>query len=630
MNKTKRFLAGIIALSAVIFFSCNNLSNGKVIENGKPVLSNEKVSLSVAVDGMYTSAEIPGVSRNIMPIEWDEDGERIRSLKYVLTGSPVGTPFAMTEVPATAWSYDDIKDGNAKIDLDAIEWTLTLTAYQGYTDAANPGVIALQSNPKLVDLSTGAATVNFDLLPPSDTDATGDVAVTITFEMPSSFDHVIYGIYKNSLPATNTDVQLVDSTVTSITPITAKIGAGLTEVETGKYNFEYKTTDSAKVKAGKYSFNATFYAKVDGVDKVICFYSDSIQIDGGNLTKKDITISKEAFNAPAVNPTSLAVDYSYNNNGLNPVELTNSTVDGKYLATFTWDDNSDNELGFELVITDVAASTETVYDRDSTLKAGSLAASSETATVELETGKEYSAKIRAVNNFTTTSPSDSDYYSTTERIFLFTVAYNLDHGKIQKDASTSTADSIVTYVVPYTPYTATPVTPDLITKAADTVVYPYVFRTGYHFLKWYVNDPTETAYTAIPTPYTGNIVLTAYWQSELGVTISTPDYSTISDYKLVKKNTLDGLYDEAAVYEVDGKTTNTVTLTPNDGLTDVNWTIQNYTDSSEITTGKSVDGATKALTWTITGVDAATYRIAVSGKKDGENVTGNIYIKIER
>jgi len=619
MKKSNRFLTGIIALSAIILFSCNNLAGGKVFEKGRGIKADGKVTLSVAVDGMYTSAEIPGVSRNIMPVSWDDT--RKGNLTYVLTGSPVGTPFAMTEVPATAvWSYSDITGGTAKIDLDAVEWTLTLTAYQGYTDAANPGVIALQSNPKLVDLSTGATTVSFDLLPPSDTEATGDVNVKITFEMPASFDHVIYGIYAGSLPTSDP----VDSTVTSITPITAKVGAGLTEVETGKYNFEYKTTDTEKVKAGKYYFNATFYAKVDGADKVICFYSDSIQIDGGNLTEKTINISKEAFNAPAVNPTSLAVAYSYNNNGLNPVELTNSTVDGKYLATFTWDDNSDNELGFELVITDVAASAETVYDRASILKAGSLSASSETATVELETGKEYSAKIRAVNNFTTTSPVDSDYYSTTERIFLFTVAYNLDHGKIQKDASTSTADSIVTYVVPYTPYTATPVIPDLITKVADTVVYPYVFRTDYKFLKWYESAPTDEAYTAITVPSAGNIVLTAYWQSELGVTINTPDYSTISDYALVKD------YAEAAVYEVDGKTINTVTLTPNNGLTDVEWTIQNYTDSSEIITGKSVDGATKALTWTITGVDAATYRIAVSGTYNGETVTGNIYIKITR
>ncbi len=626
MKKSNRFLTGIIALSAIILFSCNNLAGGKVFEKGRGINADGKVTLSVAVDGMYTSAEIPGVSRNIMPVSWDEDGERIRSLKYVLTGSPVGTPFAMTEVPATAWSYDDIKDGNAKIDLDAVEWTLTLTAYQGYTDADNPGVIALQSNPKLVDLSTGATTVSFDLLPPSDTEATGDVNVKITFEMPASFDHVIYGIYAGSLPTSDP----VDSTVTSITPITAKVGAGLTEVVTGKYNFEYKTDNDNKVKAGKYSFNATFYAKVDGADKVICFYSDSIQIDGGNLTEKTINISKEAFNAPAVNPTSLAVAYSYNNNDLNPVELTNSTVDGKYLATFTWDDKSDNELGFELVITDVAeAAADPTYEpakytAASTLKAGSLSASSETATVELETGKEYSAKIRAVNNFTTTSPVDSDYYSTTERIFLFTVAYNLDHGKIQKDASTSTADSIVTYVVPCTPYTSSPVLPDLITKVADTVVYPYVFRTDYKFLKWYESAPTDEAYTAITVPSAGNIVLTAYWQSELGVTINTPDYSTISDYALVKD------YAEAAVYEVDGKTINTVTLTPNNGLTDVEWTIQNYTDSSEIITGKSVDGATKALTWTITGVDAATYRIAVSGTYNGENVTGNIYIKITR
>ena len=624
MNKTKQFFSGIIALSAVIFFSCTNLSNGKVIGNEKTVASNEKVSLSVAIDGMYTSAEIPGISRNIMPIGWDDD--RKANLTYVLTGTPVSA-FAMTEVPETAvWSYAQIKNGTAKIDLDAVEWNLTLTAYQGYTDVDNPGKIALQSNSKLVDLSTGATTVNFDLLPPSDTEATGDVDVTINFEMPTSFDHVIYGIYDGSLPTSDP----VASTVTSITPITAtaETDGGLSDLTGGKYSFEYKTTDSAKVKAGKYSFNATFYAKVDGADKVICFYSDSIQIDGGNLTEKTINISKEAFNSPAVNPTSLAIDYSYNNNGLNPVELTNTTVDGKFLAKFTWDDNSDNELGFELVITDLAeyaadpTYTPVKYTSASTLKAGSLSASSETATVELETGKKYSAKIRAVNSFTTAIPTDSDYYSSSEQIFLFTVAYKLNGGKIQKAADASTADSIVTYVVPYTPYVASPVVPVLIDKEPDPVDYPYVFRTNFNFLRWYETAP-DTAYTAITVPSAGNIVLNAYWQSTLGVTISTPDYSAIADCALVSG------YSEAAVCTIDGKTNNTVTLTPNDGLTGTTWKVYKYTDNTEIT-GVSTDSVTNVLTWTITGLDAGTYRIAVASTKNGEAVTGNIYIKITR
>lgn len=613
MNKTKRFLSGIIALSAVIFFSCNNLSNGKVISNETPVVSNEKVTLSVAVDGMYTSAEVPSVSRNIMPIAWDA---RKGNLTYVLTGTPV-SPFSMTEVPATAWSYADIQDGKAKIDLDAVEWNLTLTAYQGYADAANPGKIALQSNSKLVDLSTGAATVNFDLLPPSNTEATGDVNVTVVFEMPDSFDHVVYGIYDGNLP----DAAAVDTTVTAITPITAKVDDGLSEVETGKYSFDFKTDDANKVKAGKYSFNAIFYAKVDGADKVICFYSDSIQIDGGNLTQKTINISKAAFNAPAKAPTSLAVDYSYNNNGLNPVELTTNTVSDKFYATFTWDDNSDNETGFELVIND--GTNDTVYNSASTLIAGSLAASSTTATIELATGTEYSAKIRATNSFTTTSPADSDYFSSSERIFLFTVAYKLNGGKIQKAADASTADSIITYVVPYTPYATTPVTPALIEKEAATVVYPYVFRTNFNFLRWY-ETAADTAYTAIVTPTSGNIVLNAYWQSTLGVTVSTPDYSTIAHCALVSG------YSEAAVCTIDGKTNNTVTLTPNDGFTGTTWNVYKYTDNTEITSGVSSDSVTNVLTWTITGLDAGTYRIAVASTKNGEAVTGNIYIKITR
>ncbi|MBO4859460.1 MAG: hypothetical protein J5527_13190 [Treponema sp.] len=625
MSKTKRFLSGIIALSAVIFFSCNNLSNGKVISNEKPVVSNEKVTLTVAVDGMYTSAEKPGISRNIMPIDWSDT--RLGKLKYVLTGSPVDV-FEMTAVPATAvWDYANISatPSTAKIDLDAKEWNLTLTAYQGYTDADNPGEIALQSGVTPVDLRNGATTVTFDLLPPTtDTNATGDVDVKVIFEMPASFDHVIYGIYDGSLPTSDP----VASTVTSITPITAKIVNGvvdgLTDLTGGKYSFEYKTDDSNKVKAGKYSFNATFYAKVDGVDKVICFYSDSIQIDGGNSTEKTINISKEAFNSPAVNPTSLAIDYSYNNNGLNPVELTTNTVSDKFYATFTWTDASDNETGFELVIND--GTTDTTYNSSSTLVAGSLAAASSTATIELDTGKEYSAKIRATNSFT---PSTAGYFSSSDRIFLFTVAYKLDGGKIKKVADSSTADSIVTYVVPCAPYTTVPSnTPDLIEKEASSVVYPYVYRDNFVFKHWYADETAkDTAYNAITIPTSGNIVLNAYWQSTLGVTITTPDYSSVSNYALVLNQDPSVLPANAAVYSVNRITNTSITLTPNTGLTGVDWKILNLA-GTEITTGKTVDGATEALTWTFTGLEAGTYPVVVTGTYDGQAVTGNVYIKL--
>ena len=634
MKKSKRFLTGIIALSAIILFSCNNFTGGKVFERENPFVSGEKTLLTISIDKMLTSAQRNAlINENIMPSPWTT--ERAGNLTFTLTGGHFepGETEPSISVPAnTNFTYAELIGGSASILLDPTTWKLKLTAYKG-TD------VVLVSNEVNVNLYDGAKTATFTMaVPAAGSNATGSAAVTIKFIKPSNFARVVYGIYDGALP--NSDVVGTDVIASASDAEKTTLAADLTAVNAGIDSYSFTYTNTA-IKAGNYHFNATFY---DAADKIINFYSDSIQIDGGNETAKTIDIG-DSFNKPATKPTALTVAYSYNDTSYAAMKVDELTdpddIKDKFYATFTWDDASDNETGFELTITDTAAAAAnpdtyepTVYTSTSTVSAGSLAASSTSATIELDTGKVYTAKIRAVNYFT---PADSETTSLSGNVNLFTIAYTWGNNgdptinsTIKTGDTTQTAEDTVVYVVPLTTATGY----SLI--GSNTAVFPYIYRTGYEFIKWFDDDdPTEAAYT-LDNDNTGNIVLCAYWQSRLGVSIVMPNYSAVADYALVDS------YSEAAVRTISGaqadpETPVTLVLTPNTGLTDVTWTLYNNSDyENAITDNISVDDSTKVLTWTITdsvnsvSVAAGTYRIAVSGTKDGETVTGNIYIKITR
>ena len=638
MNKSKRFLVGIIALSAVILFSCKNFAGGKVAEKDITPVTSEKTLLTVSIDEMLTSAQKPAVSRNIMTSTWTT--EKASGLSFVLTGTKTAGS-ATNEVPASngenVFTYAQLIGGEASILLDSTTWYLTLTAY---TELEHTN-IALVSSQETVNLTGGApsAPLYFTMkVPTESTNAVGSAAITVEFIKPNNLTKIVYGLYDTSLPTSDAVATTVVTdptvTVTDVSTLTA-VNAGI-----NKYNVQYL---KSSVKAGKYYFNAIFY----GIgNQIICFYSDTIQIDGGNDTTKTITLSENAFNKPAAKPTTLTVAYSYNDStnnayaAMKPAELASgNSADDNFYATFTWNDVSDNETGFELVITDSANPTTPVtYTASSTITdgvvKGKLSASSTSATIKLDTGKVYTAKIRAVNAFTAT---DSDYTDcSSDAINLFTVTYNLSSGKVQKanGDTNATADTVVSYVIPYNKSASAQVL-----LSDNTADYPYVFRTNYTFINW-LDSTDNTAVTAIPANNTNNMVITAYWQSRLGVSVTMPDYSSVSDYALVST------YSEADVKTISGiqsgDTPVTVVLTPNTGLTNVTWTLYENSDyETPITANVDVNTTTSVFTWTITDsansvlVAAGTYRILVSGTyTDADGVatakTGNIYIKITR
>lgn len=635
MKKSNRFLTGIIALSAIILFSCNNFVGGKVFEKGNTPVSSEKTLLTISIDKMLTSAQRNAlINENIMPSPWTTTSAG--GLYFVLTGSKASG--GDNEITANnTFSYAQLTGGTASILLDSTTWYLTLTAY---TEAAHTN-IALVSSQTEIDLTGGAPSnpLSFTMkVPTESTNATGSANITLEFIKPDNLTKIVYGLYGAGLPTS----EAVDASVVSEPTVADEDMDSLTAVNAGinKYKVEYS---KSSVKAGKYYFNAIFYGNGN---QIICFYSDTIQIDGGNDTAKTITLSENAFNKPAVKPTSLTVSYSYNDStdnayaAMKPAELASGELaDSNFYATFTWNDVSDNETGFELVVTDTANPTTPVtYSANSAVTdgvvKGSLAASSTCATIKLDTGKVYTAKIRATNTFSPAASTDSDYTAcSSDAINLFTVTYNLISGKVQKanGDTNATADTVVSYVIPYNKSSTTQ---SLLSD--NTADYPFVFRTNYTFINW--ENASNTVVTAIPADNTENLVLSAYWQSRLGVSIVMPDYSGVADYALVSS------YSEADVYIISGVQTAatpvTVALSPNTGLTNVTWTVYD-TDFTTPIVGDNSDhlgtiNTTSGFEWTITDsahsvlVAAGTYRIAVSGTYNGENVTGNIYIKITR
>lgn len=609
MKKILSALLGIAA-AALLIVSCDGMvSPGQITKPGEKPLS-KLAEVTVNVESM-------AVSRTIFPGQWNDT--TANTLKYVLTGSKTSGDDT-NAVPANEFTYSQIKTSNAKVRLEPAVWYLTLTAY---TDSEHE-LVSLVSEEVEVDLTNGNADADFDLKAVYVTNATGKANITVKFTKPSNFDRVVYGIYEGAA----VDSEYVGAGVTANPAELTKVTDDLTTVNAEGQVYSVNYTNAA-IKAGKnYHFNVKFY---DSNNRVILFYTEGLVIDAGNTSTSTITLDLDLFNVPPKNPQALAVAYAFNDSSaMVPQEI----ADGEelitnYEATFTWDDNSNNETGFELVLKDLATNVETTYNKESSVEAGSLAASSTTVTIKLATGKEYSAKIRAVNGFTAT---EAVYTDLTPTVNLYTVTYELKSGSVKLNAEgASTAAGILKYAVPYNKTeTAIP----LLT--ASTASYPYVYRENYSFLKWYT--PTDELVTEVAADNTENIELTAYWESNVGIKITMPDYSSVDDYALVTD------YADSIVKTISGVKTGddpvVVTLTPNANLSNVTWAIYTTEGTAVDASTYSVDADTKVLSWTITAdaadpapaieVAAGVYRVYVTAEYKGYNVDGSAYIKITR
>ena len=621
-----RFLSAGLVLGAVMaFISCSNVLDASL----KDPLGSSADSGKMPV--LYVTASVGSSSRTILPSDWT--GDRASALVYQITDDDDGDA-----VIADKLTYAGLKAG-LTLYLEVKEWNLTLTGYEKTGDAADSTKPVLSAK-ATADLSAGATAITFNLKPADVTLAQGDADVSVTFYDIDELDHIIYGLFDDSnAGAGQVDVETATKNTGSWTGV-----AGVSESNstTNQWKITY-TTDTADA-GGDSFFGVIFY---NAGNKVLATYFDSIKIDAGNISKATIKLEKNIYNTSPVAPDNFDLTETIFNNGIGYQILdgTTTTADGLYKAVFTWEDKSDNETGFVIEITDTDSAGTVAHTVDSStatnatvadavagnLAEGSLAAGSTTATVWLETGKTYTATIKAVNSIGESDKVDCD----DTEINLFTVTYQLDEGKVKYGAADTDATDGADQTAFVLPYNKNGDAQALL--GADTAYIPHVFKDGYQFQEWQdtasLNPGPGTLVTEIAAGNAGNMDVTAVWQKALTVNVTFPSYAEAQSVQLLDT------YSEAAVI-TKPKTEPSVEVsaaTPATGgtLNNVVYTVYNIDGTTPVTAGVDDDGAGK-LTWTFadtTGLTAGVYRIYVTADYTGTDTTvtplsGNLYIKI--
>lgn len=619
-----RFLsAGLVLGTLMAFISCSNVLGASLKDPSG--LSADSGKMPV----LYVTAGVGSPSRTILPSDWTE--ERASALVYQITDDDDGDAVISDEL-----TYAELKAG-LTLYLAVDTWNLTLTGYEPAADgtSADPTKPVLSAK-ATADLSGGAAAITFNLKPAASTQAKGDADVSVTFYDIAEIDHIEYGLFDASnAGAGQVDVETATKNSGSWNGV-----AGVSESNsaTNQWKIQY-TTDTADA-GGDSFFGVIFY---NDTDTVLATYFDSIKIDAGNVSKATIKLDKNIYNTRPVAPENFDLTQTIFNNGTGYQILdgTTTVADGLYKAVFTWEDKSDNETGFVINITggtapleiDSSATTQTDVDAAAAgdLADGSLAAGSKTATVWLETGKTYTATIKAENSI---GESDEVDCVDTE-INLFTVTYQLDEGKVKYGATDTDATDGAAQTAFVLPYNKNAGVQSLL--GADTADIPHVFKDGYQFQEWQDTASLTlgpgTPVAEIAAGNADNMDVTAVWQKALTVTVTFPSYAEAQSVQLLDT------YSEAAVI-TKPKTEPSVEVTaasPATGgtLNNVVYTVYNIDGTTPVTDGVDDDGAGK-LTWTFadtTGLTAGVYRIYVTADYTGTDTTvtplsGNLYIKI--
>ncbi len=599
MNKNvKLFLSALMCI--LLLVSCKPVSDCGKVYGSKEVYG--KATLSIGIDEV-----IPTGARTILPDTWTD--ARSQALTYKLTGSKTQNSATNEVTGQNGFTYAQISGGTAKINLDPAVWYLTLTAYQG-------DEVALVSPECMVDLTGGSASYTFALAAERNTNATGELKVDVTFTKPSNFYRVVYGLYPTGAQDA-TAVTGIKTGETEPSGLSYELQlAGLTTVNStnGTYKFGL---DVSAVKAGNYYFNANF---IDAEGRTFAYYTEKVTIDGGNISQKAFTLP-DIFEKPPVNPTNFAVTYAYNDNALNCVELAaGASAPDSYKATFTWTDNSDNETGFELILTD-GNGDEVDLDAEGVIVDGSLSASSTTVTINLSTGVVYEATLRAINRYAPSFENDGTKQSLDD-INLFTVTYDLNGGVVQTGNSTATAETTVKYVKPFAgavPHTL---------LSGSNASFPYVKKTNYEFVEWRTNvADAATVYAALPDANTGNVAITAYWHSILNVGASLPNYNSLP------VNLIQETHSTVTEFPADSGSAS-ITLTAIEGIENVSFALKNNATETAITEHVTITpaaGETLAqFTWSFGTVEAGTYRLEIEATKDDFPLSNVLYFKITR
>ena len=453
MKKSWITCVSLVATAAALMFSsCSNISEGDSAsyysKNGASAKAEK--TLVATVNGITSIEAVQSqvASRTVLPEPQTIDA----GLVYVLEGkSSIGGKIDAKSVTVEAGATAGT--GNVKISFpDTSIWELTLTAYKDSADAsaathvqekeysapntangtaAGSTVKKYAYNPVLtatteVSLVAGTPTIIFNMNVKG-LETPGTVAIGANPNDDSKKAGFVYT--GNSVKITHYEIALYDrisgaailnKAEQSVAATTGKVPV---TVSAGTVDFSADSTSLANVAPGEYVLGVTFYNRYNEVDYQVGFWSDYVVVAPGQTTTFSELIT--GIDEKPAAPENFTAEL-----------VANSEVNGTFLAKLTWEDKATNENNYEIDLYEVnadAAKTELTvetiktaanatklatlgftshYDADTVESdkivdfkdgslyygGGSLFASSEEATLKLDTGKLYEVVIRAVKS----------------------------------------------------------------------------------------------------------------------------------------------------------------------------------------------------------------------------------------
>ena len=442
----------VAAAAALMFASCSNISEGDSAsyysKNGASAKAEK--TLVATVNGITSIEAVHSqvASRTVLPEPQAID----TGLVYVLEGkSSIGGKIDAKSV--TVKAGPETGTGTVTISFpDTSIWELTLTAYKDSADASAATHVQEKeySAPNTATAAAAGSTVKKYAYNPVLT-ATTEVSLvagtpTIIFNMnvkgletpgtvaiganPSDAEKKAGFVYTGkSVKITHYEIALYDrisgaAILNKAEPsVAATTGKVPVTVSAGTVDFSADSTSLANVAPGEYVLGVTFYNRYNEVDYQVGFWSDYVVVAPGQTTTFSELIT--GIDEKPAAPENFTAEL-----------VANSESNGTFLAKLTWEDKATNENNYEIDLYEVnddaaktALTVETIktatnatklatlgftshYDADTVESdkivdfkdgslyygGGSLFASSEEATLKLDTGKLYEVVIRAVKS----------------------------------------------------------------------------------------------------------------------------------------------------------------------------------------------------------------------------------------
>lgn len=415
---TELFFAFAMTVTLFGLTACNEFSGGYV-EQDDSLTTNLKIEgLNGSFDG----------SRTLDPASFERD-----NLYYRLTGTMTGSGKALSDGTNNYIDFEADANGTAYVNIAPAQWNLTLTAYSD--DGRTTEVL---SGKQYIDLSNGGDTIKFTLFPSGNEDGIvifGKDATEGKFEVSFNAGTTKVAGYSIGLYDKDTDIAIPDTTEdVNVDASTGTI---------------FKKWDG--IPQGEYNLKVIFY---NADNKIINRYDELVIVAGGTTSERYKDLEIENFLTSPTAPENLVAELA-----AAPV-TDHKTNEENYNAVFTWDDNSSNEAGFALTLTEIATDgtpvTGSIYTKTYTtadyneirFTGGTLSPNSKTATISLPTGHLFAASIKAVNE---AGDSDEVYATSTNftksvtvntentaAIGRFQVSYFLDGGTLTTDEGTYT------------------------------------------------------------------------------------------------------------------------------------------------------------------------------------------------